>query len=120
MLKIWHIIMSNVSIFTNPGQNVSLVCQVINNNGTRVDGYAPSVESVIFPDLVYAAGFPQTMQRIGVGLYLYSLVIPTGPTSLGTFIASIRWTHPDTSALVYQLNQIQVALPFGNSSVSPG
>src|SRR5690606_28306060 len=111
--------MSNTSLFTNPGQNVSLVIQTVDSDGARVDGYIPVVESVIFPDLSSATSYPQVMERIDVGLYIHLLAIPAGPTSLGTFIASMRWVHPSTNLTTYALTQIQVAMPFGNSNVSP-
>jgi hypothetical protein len=111
--------MSNTSIFASPGQNVSLVVQTTDFNGSRVDGYMPNVESVIFPDLSSASGYPQNMQRIDTGLYMHVLTIPTGVVSLGTFIVSMRWVHPNTGLIVYSLAQIQVAMPFGNSNVAP-
>lgn len=112
--------MSDLSIFTNPGQNVSLVTQVLDNSGQRVDGYQPVVDFVVFPDLSNAEGYPLPMQQIGLGLYLHNLIIPSGPGSLGTFIASVSWPHPDSGITQYQLFSIQVAMPFGVSTVSPG
>jgi len=108
------------SISANPGQIVDLAVQVIDGYGARVDGYVPQVISVFTPPLGAAAtGFPAAMDRIGVGLYSFSLSIPAGSTSLGTYIASTLHTNPVTNGQIWEIHTIHVALPFGNSSVSP-
>ena len=112
--------MSNaIPIFANPGQTVRLTVQVLDGYGNRSDGYVPQVTKVFFPDLSIAAGYPQAMTRIDVGLYVHGLVIPTGPESLGTFVASVQSQVVGTGAPDWQVFSIQVARPFGNSSVSP-
>lgn len=109
----------SIPIFTNPGQNVTLVIQVVDGYGDRVDGYVPQVTQVLFPSLSAASGYPQNMSSIGTGLYGHVLAIPTGTSSLGTFIASVKWTDPSGNGVIWEIFQIQVALPFGNSSVTP-
>lgn len=108
------------SIFANPGQAVTIVVQTTDGyTGARVDDFVPVVMEVLFPDRSVAEGFPQPMVRLNTGLYAYTLNIPTGPTSLGTFIASTYFVEPGTGLGVWQLFSIQVARPFGNSSASP-
>ncbi len=112
--------MNIIPIFSNPGQNVTLVAQTVNALGVRVDGYVPEVTEVLFPNLTPAGSYPQAMTSLGTGLYGHVLQIPAGTASLGTFIASVKWTDPtNESAEVWAVFQIQVALPFGNTSVSP-
>ena len=105
-------------IFANPGQTVRLIIQTLDINGQRADGYIPRVVSILFPDLTIAADYPQDMTKIDTGLYAYGLVIPTGVTSLGTFVVSI-YSEGGGSVPIWDTFMIQVARPFGNSSVSP-
>lgn len=90
---------------------------VSNTPGALTDGYTPIVLNIIFPDLSQAAGYPQNMTRLGFGLYAHGIQLPTGASSLGTYIAQVYWEEngkPKNEAFA-----INVARPFGNSSVSP-
>jgi len=110
-----------IPLFANPGQTITLATQVVDGYGTRVDGYGtPQVESIIFPDLAFASGYPQAMTRVSTGLYIYRFAIPTGSSSIGTFIASISFNSPATGGVAWQLYTINVAAPFGNSTFFPG
>lgn len=108
-----------IPLFANPGQVVTFSLQTIDGYGARVDGYVPRVMQVLFPDLTASSGFPSNMQRIGTGLYIHQLTIPAGATSVGTFIVSTLFTDPDTNSPQWDVFLINVALPFGNSSISP-
>ncbi len=113
----------DIALFANPGQTVVLAVQVVDGYGERVDGYdgygPPRLMSVIFPNGSAALGYPPNMTKAQTGLYTHALTLPTGPSSLGTFLASARWVDPSGTSVHWQLFSIQVALPFGNSSVSP-
>lgn len=108
-----------VAYFANPGQNVRIAVQTTDGYGSRVDGYVPVVTRVFMPDLAIAAGFPLEMARIDEGLYISGLVLPTGPTALGTWVVNVFFIQPGTGRPVWQLFTINVARPFGNSSASP-
>lgn len=130
------------NIFANPGQTVNLNIQIQDGYGERVDapdGYEPQVMSILFPDFTAAEGFPAAMERVEVGLYSFQFSVPFSGVSLGTFMASIRYTESfiegvnlninigeDTThnliigeQIKWELINIHVALPFGNSSVAP-
>jgi hypothetical protein len=104
-------------IFANTGQLIRFVIQTVNSDGAREDGYVPVIESIIFPDLSLAAGYPAQMSNIGTGLYAHGLQLPSGADALGTYIASVYWEENDVSK--WQAVVINVARPFGISSVSP-
>lgn len=108
-----------IPLFANPGQTVSLIVQTVDGYGARQDGYVPTVMSIYFPDRSLADGFPEAMTRLQQGLYIYDLIIPSGTTSLGTFVASVMFTQPSTGNPEWQVFTINVARPFGNSSASP-
>lgn len=78
-------------IFANTGQLVRFVVQTVNGSGQLVDGYVPIVQSVVFPDLSLAAGYPRAMTRISTGLYAHGLQLPTGADALGSYIATVQW-----------------------------
>lgn len=102
------------------GQRVTLVAQTVDGySGARVDGYMPNVQQILFPSLDAAAGFPQNMTRVDVGLYAFTFQIPNGIDSLGTFITSIYFVEPGTLKQVWQTHVINVARPFGNISATP-
>lgn len=109
-----------ISIFANPGQTVSLVVQTVDGYGTRADGYeVPKVDAIYFPNSTAASGYPQNMTLVSTGLYRFTFTLPSGSSALGTFIASVSWPHPEFSHLQYEVFLINVAMPFGNISISP-
>jgi len=108
-----------VGLFANPGQTIVLAVGVLNNQNSRQDGYVPTVDFVRDPSGSDLTGFPAVMVRDSVGLYDKGVSIPTGVTAIGTYIASVSWTHPDTAATQYELFLINVALPFGTASATP-
>lgn len=104
-------------IFANTGQTVRFIVQTLDGYGNRTDGYVPSVQSVIFPDLSSSAGYPQNMTRIDVGLYVHGLVLPTGADALGSYIASVYYEENDNPQ--WNVFIINCSKPFGISAVSP-
>ena len=109
-----------ISLFANPGQTIKLAVEVKNSDGYRVDGYVPTVDYVYLPDGSVSSGFPVSMTNIDTGLYSTSILIPSSNSSVGTFIASVSWTHPTTGFTQYELFLINAALPFGNTTINPG
>lgn len=113
-------------IFANSGQLIRLVVQTLDSNGYRTDGYIPVVESVILPDLSLDDGYhatiddgyyPQPMSNYDTGLYYHNMQLPTGITSLGNYIANVYWE--ENGLPKWEIFVINVARPFGNTSVSP-
>jgi len=96
---------------------------IIVDNGSIIaetysDGYYyPVVQSVMFPDLSLATGYPASMIRIGKGLYINGLTLPTGASSIGTYVVSI--SRIENGKFILETYAINAARPFGISSVSP-
>lgn len=112
------------SLFANPGQTITLAVQILDSDDSRVDGYqdgyqGPTIDFIRLPSGSNASGYPMEMTRIDTGLYIHSLILPSGTSGVGTYIVSASWNHPDTEAEQYELFIITVAMPFGNSSVFP-
>ena len=105
----------------SPGQLATIAWQVINSEGFRVDGYggAPIIARVILPNLSVLTGFPVAMTALDVGFYNYSFLLPTGATSVGTYLVDIYWYDPDTLQLQQDFIQINVTSPYGIYSVIP-
>lgn len=105
----------------SPGQIATVAQQILNLDGYRVDGYggAPIVAKVILPNLTLATGYPISMTRLDIGLYNYSFTLPTGPSSIGTYLVDLYWYHPDTFQLQQNFIQINVSSPYGVYSVIP-
>ena len=114
-----------------PGQTATIVQQVLNQSGARADGYFfsgsgplgdPVIERVILPNQTLATGFPVAMNRLDVGLYTYSFVLPSGAAAVGLYIVDVSWYHPDTHALQQDVILINVTAPFGlySTTVSAG
>lgn len=108
-----------IPLFANPGQTVRLSVQTVDGYGVRQDDSVPQIMSVYFPDRSPAQGFPQNMERLGVGLYIFDIMIPQGTLGLGTFTVSTYHVQPGTGFSVWNLFSINIARPFGNSSASP-
>lgn len=104
-------------IFANTGQLVRLVVQTLDGYGDRVDGYVPIVESIQFPDLSVAAGYPQQMMRLSTGLYAHGLQLPVGADALGTYIANVYWE--ENGQPKWEAFAVTAARPFGISAASP-
>lgn len=126
-------------IFANTGQLIRIVVQTLDGYGNRcdldgygypiVDGYSspidgytdgyvpPIVESILYPDLTYAIGYPRSMTRISLGLYGFYLSVPNGISSVGTYIVSIR--RLDSGVVVWDTYVVNAARPFGITSVTP-
>jgi len=107
-------------LYHNPGQNVCLILETHNADGYRADGYLyPSVDRVILPALTLAADYPQSMIQIDTGLYYYKFTLPTGASSLGTYIIDITYQDPAThnlTTIAYQVVVVAVAGNYGFSS----
>ena len=109
------------SIYANPGQTVTMGLQVTDSTGALHDGYqSPTVDFVSMPDGSMAAGYPTTMIEIVTGVWKHSLTIPSGKTGVGSYLVSCSWPHPDTAVFQNEIFILNVALPFGNTSISPG
>lgn len=118
--------MSNILSY-GPGQVATIIHQVFNADGYRADGYnfinsgplgVPMVTRVVYPDLTLAANYPAAMKKIDTGLYTFSLTLPSGAISVGSYIVDISWYHPTTHTLQQDLVQIVVTAPFGQYSVT--
>jgi hypothetical protein len=112
--------MSTSVIFANPGQTVTVAVQTLDGYGSRQDPASlPVVDYVVLPDSTQSPGFPVAMDKVSTGVYKKNVSIPTGASAVGSYIVSISWNHPVTGFPQYGLYIINVALPFGTSSVSP-
>lgn len=105
----------------SPGQQVTLVFEILDANGVRSDGYMgslPQVSRIVFPTLTLAADYPKDMTKIDDGLFFFKFTLPAGSSAVGTYIADIAWFDPDTSDLKQTFFQIVVTAPFGNYTIS--
>lgn len=111
--------MANVLSYS-PGQTVTIVQEILNLDGYRSDGYVfggsngnPVIARIILPNLSLMDGYPATMNKLDVGLYNFSFILPTGAASVGTYIVDIYWYNPDTLFLQQTYQQILVNAPYG-------
>jgi peptidoglycan hydrolase-like protein with peptidoglycan-binding domain len=97
-----------------PGQTVTIIQQVLNSDGYRADGYGdPVISRIIFPGFTLASGYPVPMNKLDVGLFSYSFILPTGATAIGTYIIDIYWYHPITLQLQQDVVLVVVNAPYG-------
>jgi hypothetical protein len=83
------------------------------------DGYyVPVVQSVLLPDLTFAAWYPLPMRRFGVGLYVSGIQLPNGVPAIGTYIVSTSH-FDDSGQYIFGTYSINAARPFGVTSVTP-
>lgn len=104
-----------------PGQTVTFYEEVKDGYDQRTDdGYTPVVTRIIVPGFTLAAGYPQNMTRIDVGLYYFQFQLPSGAAAVGTYFIDIIYMNPDTGLLVNGSKCVLVNAPFGNFGSGPG
>ncbi len=91
------------------------------DNNTSFDGYlTPVVTRVIFPDLSLAAGFPQPMIKLDIGLYYFQFTLPVGAASVGSYLVDVTYNDPGNPLDLTATYQIVVSAPFGNYGTTVG
>lgn len=109
------------TLFYNPGQQVTLLLQVLDSNNQRADGYqAPTVDRILSPSFAEASGYPVAMGEIDAGLYYHKFTLPQGASAVGTYIVDVSWPDPDTMLFKQDVIQIVVTAPYGLYTVTPG
>lgn len=108
-----------------PGQKATIFLETKDGYGQRADsglphdGYAtPEITRVIFPDLSLAAGFPQSMIKLDTGLYFFQFTLPTGGSSIGSYLIDVTYNAPGTTTFYQKIFQLIVTAPFGNYGVT--
>jgi hypothetical protein len=102
-----------------PGQKAAFFLETVDGYGTRTDSpNTPIVSRIVFPNLTLAAGYPQNMIRLDVGLYYYEFMLPTGASSVGNYLVDVTFINPTNDAVNSSFYQIIVSAPFGNYSAS--
>lgn len=101
-----------------PGQVCTVYLETLNSDGYRADGYGtPLIERIILPSLTLAADYPAEMIHLDTGLYYYKFTLPTGATSLGSYLIDGSWVRPDNGFTYSQTWQVIVNAPYGNFGV---
>lgn len=102
-----------------PGMQVTIFQTLVDAFGQRTDGYGPPVITrIIFPEFTLATGFPQTMNRLDVGLYYFQFLLPKGAAAIGAYEIEVLTTNPTTGLPNFKYFQVNVTAPFGPNSVS--
>lgn len=84
-------------IYAAPKQILTLFFEVLDSNQERTDSPSdPLILSIYNPNFDLLDGYPAAMTNIDVGLYSFTITLPTGPTAVGTYIVNIIWEDPDT------------------------
>lgn len=117
--------MGATELYYFPGQKATVFLETLDGYGIRADGYTnpdgyPVITRVIFPDLSLAANFPKNMVKLDVGLYFFQFTLPTGATSVGSYLVDGYYNRPGTSTYSTALWQILVTAPFGNFGTTSG
>ncbi len=109
----------------SPGQQATIVFQTLNALGERSDGYddgydtPPQITRIIFPNLSLAAGYPQSMTRLDVGLFIAQFTLPMNASSAGTYIVDILYYDPDVpNQYENDLVLVNCQAPNGNYTAS--
>jgi hypothetical protein len=110
-----------------PGQQATIVFEVLNSLGERSDafdgyggpGFPPQITRIIFPNLSLAGGYPQNMMRLDVGLFMAQFTLPQQASAVGTYIVDILYYDPDSpNQPENTFVQVICNAPQGNYSIS--
>lgn len=117
--------MGATELYYFPGQKATVFLETLNSSGVRADGYTlpdgyPFITRVIFPDLSLAAGFPQNMIKLDVGLYFFQFTLPTTASAVGSYLVDGYYKDPSSSTYFNKIFQIIVTAPFGNFGTTIG
>ena|ERR1700722_12631187 len=104
----------------SPGQTATIYQEVIDGyTGARVsDGYVPVVQQIIGPNFIPLVGYPQTMTQIDAGLFYFQFTIPSGASSVGTFLVDIAYLNPVNMMVNNETYQVIVNAPYGNYGIT--
>lgn len=111
-----------------PGQQVFLALEITRTDGYRVDGYTflPNgydgyavINRIFFPNLTTSSLYPLRMNKIDVGLYYHSFVLPTGASAVGSYLVDGYYYDATTLTKVSVLWQVLCSAPFGNFTARP-
>jgi hypothetical protein len=110
-----------------PGQKATIFLETKDgygqrgDNNTSFDGYlTPVITRVIFPDLSLAAGFPQPMVKLDVGLYFFQFTVPLGGKAIGSYLVDVTYNVPGNVLDLTKTYQLIVTAPFGIYSTTVG
>lgn len=108
-----------------PGQVVTVWTQTLDGyTGLRSDPVSyPMVNRIILPGFTLAAGYPQAMNRLDVGLYYAQFQVPTGAASIGSYLIDVSWPSINpldgySAGISYALYELIVTAPYGNFGTS--
>lgn len=107
-------------MYYDSGQVASVLLQITSPDGYAIDSYSiPQVIGVFKPDLTEMTGFPVNMSRLGTltGAYIARFQLPSGLTSVGTYIAVVKYVDAITRYEIQSLHQIVVGTTLGANSV---
>jgi hypothetical protein len=104
-----------------PGMQATIFLETLDGYGQRTDdgydGYTvPVVTRIIFPGCTLAAGYPQPMTQLDVGLYTFQFTLPTGGVSIGSYLVDVAYMNY-LGYVNTQTYQIIVTAPFGLYSI---
>jgi hypothetical protein len=104
----------------SPGTQCTVFLETFNGLARANCVTLPSVVQILFPNLVPASGYPQFFTHIGTGLYTFAFSLPTGATSVGSYLVDVTWPDPATGNPAQTYYQVIVSAPRGNYSVTTG
>lgn len=112
---------STPTLYYDTGQDCTIVLDTNYRDGYGViiDPINPTLEGVIGPNMVSLEDFPINMERLGdqVGIFFAKFTLPVGVTSVGTYLAIVKWVEPIVLLEHKKAYTIVVGIPFGNASV---
>lgn len=92
----------NLIVYTYPNQQTNFIFEVVNSIGERADSATGVVINKIYtPTFSLLSGYPQSLNKLDVGLYSFYITLPIGDENIGSFIVDLEWLYPNTN----QLNQ---------------
>ena len=105
----------------SPGQVATISLIVQDGYGVLANSLTtPVISYILFPNTSLATGFPANMTQVSTGVYQYKFMLPLGAAAVGNYIVNQTYTDPVSLHIKNALTEIQVNVPFGNFSVSPG
>lgn len=104
-----------------PGYEATIFLETKDGYGVRQDSATqPTVTQIIFPDMSLSDGYPQDLTKIETGLYYFKFTLPTGASSVGSYLVDVSFTNPANNEINTATYQVIVTVPFGNFNATIG
>lgn len=100
-------------LYYSPGQKATIYLETKDGYQRISSPELPILEFLYLPDGTKSKDYPESLTLLEDGIYYINIVLPSGGTSVGSYLADIKYVHPTTLEIMHELTHIIVTAPYG-------